>query len=155
MKADGGPLMQLKDLRKSYRLRRSLAERIRGINRTVTAVDGVSFAIPRGGILGLVGESGCGKSTLAQMIVGLLAPSRGEIEWNGIGLSTLSGDARRVYRRGVQMVFQDTHSSQAHSCHPAGSRYRPWPVQIRDYPARQRVAWAGRARRSTIGSIPS
>jgi oligopeptide/dipeptide ABC transporter ATP-binding protein len=111
MKADGGPLMQLKDLRKSYRLRRSLAERMRGINRTVTAVDGVSFAIPRGGILGLVGESGCGKSTLAQMIVGLLAPSRGEIEWNGIGLSTLSGDARRVYRRGVQMVFQDTHSS--------------------------------------------
>jgi oligopeptide/dipeptide ABC transporter ATP-binding protein len=111
MKVNADPLMQLKDLRKSYRLRRSLAERFRGIDRVVTAVDGVSLAIPRGGILGLVGESGCGKSTLAQMIVGLLAPSAGEIEWDGAGLTTLSGEARRLYRRGVQMVFQDTHSS--------------------------------------------
>jgi peptide/nickel transport system ATP-binding protein len=111
MKADAGPLMRLKDLRKSYRLRRSFTERIRGINRAVTAVDGVSLPILRGGILGLVGESGCGKSTLAQMIVGLLDPSGGEIEWDGAGLATLSGDARRMYRRGVQMVFQDTHSS--------------------------------------------
>jgi oligopeptide/dipeptide ABC transporter ATP-binding protein len=111
MKADAGPLMRLKDLRKSYRLRRSFTERIRGINRTITAVDGVSLAVPRGGILGLVGESGCGKSTLAQMIVGLLDPSGGGIEWDGAELTTLSGEARRMYRRGVQMVFQDTHSS--------------------------------------------
>ena len=111
MKADAPPLMRLIDLRKSYRLRRSLADRLRGINRTVTAVGGVSLPIPRGGILGLVGESGCGKSTMAQMIVGLLEPSAGAIEWNGTTLATLSGDARRMYRRGVQMVFQDTHSS--------------------------------------------
>jgi peptide/nickel transport system ATP-binding protein len=111
MKADAGPLMRLKDLHKSYRLRRSLAERVRGINRTVTAVDGVSLSVARGDILGLVGESGCGKSTLAQMIVGLLAPTAGEVEWDGAGLASLSGEARRMYRRGVQMVFQDTHSS--------------------------------------------
>jgi oligopeptide/dipeptide ABC transporter ATP-binding protein len=111
MKADAGPLMRLTNLRKSYRLRRSFTECLKGINRTVTAVDGVSLAIPRGGIMGLVGESGCGKSTLAQMIVGLLPPSSGEIEWDGASLTTLSGDARRLYRRGVQMVFQDTHSS--------------------------------------------
>ncbi len=111
MKADVGPLMRLKDIRKSYRLRRSFGERLRGINRSVAAVDGVSLAVPRGGILGLVGESGCGKSTLAQMIVGLLAPSGGEIEWDGAALGSLAGDARQMYRRGVQMVFQDTHSS--------------------------------------------
>lgn len=111
MKADAGPLMRLKDIHKSYRLRRSFADRIRGINRTVTAVDGVSLSIPRGGIVGLVGESGCGKSTLAQMIVGLLAPTGGEIEWDGAELATLSANARRMYRRGVQMVFQDTASS--------------------------------------------
>src|ERR1700684_4319482 len=111
MKADVPPLMQLTKLRKTYRLRRSLADRLRGKAPVVTAVDGVSLSIARGGILGLVGESGCGKSTLAQMIVGLLAPSGGEIEWDGAGLATLSGDARRMYRRGVQMVFQDTHSS--------------------------------------------
>jgi oligopeptide/dipeptide ABC transporter ATP-binding protein len=111
MKADAPPLMRLKDVRKSYRLRRSLVERLRGVNRVVTAVDGVSLSVQRGGILGLVGESGCGKSTLAQMIVGLLEPSRGEVEWDGTALTALSRDARRLYRRGVQMVFQDTHSS--------------------------------------------
>ncbi len=111
MKADAPPLMRLNDLRKSYRLRRGLMERLRGGHRLVTAVDGVSLAIERGSILGLVGESGCGKSTLAQMIVGLLTPSDGAIEWDGSTLDTLSGEARRSYRRDVQMVFQDTHSS--------------------------------------------
>ena len=61
--------------------------------------------------MGMVGESGCGKSTLAQMIVGLLASSGGTIEWDGNAMTALSGEARRSYRRDVQMVFQDTHSS--------------------------------------------
>jgi oligopeptide/dipeptide ABC transporter ATP-binding protein len=111
LKTDAPPLMRLRDLRKSYRLRRSLTERLRGVNRVVTAVDGVSLPIQRGGILGLVGESGCGKSTLAQMIVGLLDPSDGAIEWDGTALAALTRDARRMYRRDVQMVFQDTQSS--------------------------------------------
>jgi oligopeptide/dipeptide ABC transporter ATP-binding protein len=111
MKANAPPLLRLNDLRKSYRLRRGMMERLRGVQRVVTAVDGVSMAIERGSILGLVGESGCGKSTLAQMIVGLLTPSGGTIEWDGNALNTLSGEARRAYRRDVQMVFQDTHSS--------------------------------------------
>jgi peptide/nickel transport system ATP-binding protein len=111
MKADAPALMRLNDLRKSYRLRRGMMERLRGVQRVVTAVDGVSLPIERGSILGLVGESGCGKSTLAQMIVGLLAPSSGTIEWDGNAIGTLSGEAKRSYRRDVQMVFQDTHSS--------------------------------------------
>jgi oligopeptide/dipeptide ABC transporter ATP-binding protein len=111
MKADAPPLMRLNDLRKSYRLRRGMIERLRGVQRVVTAVDGVSLAIDRGSILGLVGESGCGKSTLAQMIAGLLAPSGGTIEWDGNALTALSGEPKRSYRRDVQMVFQDTYSS--------------------------------------------
>jgi len=111
MKADAPPLMRLDTLRKTYRLRRSLRDRFAGIDRAVTAVDGVSLTIQRGSILGLVGESGCGKSTLAQMLVGLLAPSSGAIEYDGADLGALSGEAWRTYRRGVQMVFQDTASS--------------------------------------------
>jgi oligopeptide/dipeptide ABC transporter ATP-binding protein len=103
MKADAKPLMQLQEIRRSYRLRRTLTERLRGIDRTVTAVDGVSLSVQPGSILGLVGESGCGKSTLAQLIVGLLQPTSGTIEWDT--------NARRRDRRDVQMVFQDTHSS--------------------------------------------
>jgi oligopeptide/dipeptide ABC transporter ATP-binding protein len=111
MKADVPPLMRLTDLRKTYRLRRSLGDWIRGIHRDVTAVDGVTLSIQRGGILGLVGESGCGKSTLAQMLVGLLPPTSGTIAYDGTDLSGLSGEAWLAYRRGVQMVFQDTGSS--------------------------------------------
>jgi peptide/nickel transport system ATP-binding protein len=79
--------------------------------KQVNAVDGVSMAIEPGSIVGLVGESGCGKSTLARMIVGLTATDKGEVRWRGAPLSTLSGAAWREYRAGVQMVFQDTHSS--------------------------------------------
>ena len=111
MKADTPPLMQLHALRKTYRLRRTLAERLRGIVRSVHAVDGVSLPIRRGGILGLVGESGCGKSTLAQMVVGLVPPTDGDILWDGAKLGGLSGSDWLAYRRDVQMVFQDTGSS--------------------------------------------
>jgi len=111
MKADAPPLMMLQDLRKTYRLRRSAADRLKGVNRIVTAVDGVSLSIQRGSILGLVGESGCGKSTLAQILVGLLPPTSGTIAYDGASLAGLSGEAWRAYRRGVQMVFQDTASS--------------------------------------------
>jgi peptide/nickel transport system ATP-binding protein len=111
MKADAPPLLLSRDLRKTYRLRRSLWDKIRGRSRDVDAVDGVTLPIQQGSILGLVGESGCGKSTLARMMVGLTAPSSGEVLWGGISLTALSGPGWRDYRAGVQMVFQDTHSS--------------------------------------------
>jgi oligopeptide/dipeptide ABC transporter ATP-binding protein len=111
MKADAAPLLALGDVRKAYRLRRGLWDRMRGRTQDVNAVDGVTIQIQQGSILGLVGESGCGKSTLARMMVGLTPPSGGEILWAGTALSELRGNAWRAYRAGVQMVFQDTHSS--------------------------------------------
>ena len=80
------------------------------------AVDGVSLAIRRGETLGLVGESGCGKSTIARLIVGLYAPTRGRIEYDGVVLAgegaALAGDARlRRARRSMQMIFQDPYAS--------------------------------------------
>jgi oligopeptide/dipeptide ABC transporter ATP-binding protein len=74
----------------------------------VKAVDGVSLSLREGETLGLVGESGCGKSTLSRTIMGLYAPTAGEIRYAG---ATLAGGPSRAQRRHVQMVFQDPYSS--------------------------------------------
>jgi len=85
--------------------------------RKVVAVDNVSFAFHRGEIITIVGESGSGKTTLAKMILGLLSPTRGLLEYGGkpIDLSTLK--LRRQYWRQAQGVFQDPFGSfnQFHS----------------------------------------
>src|SRR4051795_8729965 len=76
--------------------------------RTFYAVAGVDLAIASGEVLGIVGESGCGKSTLARMMLGLLPPSSGSVEIDGLDIRTL--DRRTVARR-IQPVFQDPYSS--------------------------------------------
>ncbi|MGW2052486.1 ATP-binding cassette domain-containing protein [Streptomyces sp. NPDC001840] len=75
------------------------------------AVDRVSFPLPRGGSLAVVGESGCGKSTLARALVRLLKPVSGRIVLDGTDIATLSERRLRPLRRRVQMVFQDPYGS--------------------------------------------
>jgi peptide/nickel transport system ATP-binding protein len=75
------------------------------------AVDGVSFEIARGETLALVGESGCGKSTVARMLVGLYAPSRGRITYEGTDVATLGTASGRALRSKLQMIFQDPYAS--------------------------------------------
>ncbi|MBI1953542.1 MAG: ABC transporter ATP-binding protein [Candidatus Omnitrophica bacterium] len=74
----------------------------------VEALSGVSLAIGPGETVGLVGESGCGKSTLAKILAQLLAPTSGEVLFQGQKLSSAGGIRRLAFRRSVQMVFQDT-----------------------------------------------
>ena len=76
---------------------------------SLRAVDDVSFAIPRGTTLSLVGESGCGKSTVARLAVGLYAPSAGEIRFEGQPLS--AARAQPELRRRMNMIFQDPYAS--------------------------------------------
>ena len=76
--------------------------------RSLRAVDGVSFSIRRGETLALVGESGCGKSTVARLIVGLHAPSRGRILFDG---ADMADPASAPLRRRMQMIFQDPSAS--------------------------------------------
>ena len=75
------------------------------------AVDGVSFQINRGETLALVGESGCGKSTVARMLVGLYAPSRGKITFEGTDIQSLGTATGRALRSKLQMIFQDPYAS--------------------------------------------
>ena len=81
----------------------------RSPRQLLRAVDSVSFAVPLGQTLSLVGESGCGKSTVARLAVGLYAPSAGEIRFEGQNLS--AARAQPALRRRMNMIFQDPYAS--------------------------------------------
>ena len=108
------PLLRVEDLSRDFDVSRPWLNRvIEGVPRQLLhAVDGVSFDVRKGETLALVGESGCGKSTIARLIVGLYAPSRGRVEFDGV---EISDSAARVQtgrlRRRMQMIFQDPFAS--------------------------------------------
>ncbi|AWM88510.1 ABC transporter ATP-binding protein [Microvirga sp. 17 mud 1-3] len=78
---------------------------------SVKAVDGVTFDVKRGTIVGLVGESGSGKTTAGRCTLRLIEPSAGRLIFDGKDLVTLSDREMRSYRRRMQIVFQDPYSS--------------------------------------------
>lgn len=75
------------------------------------AVSDVSLTVSKGETLGIVGESGCGKSTLAKMIVGSLPVTSGEILLKDVDYTHMKPKVKRLFRRNIQMVFQDPLSS--------------------------------------------
>ncbi|MFQ3623626.1 MAG: oligopeptide/dipeptide ABC transporter ATP-binding protein [Acetobacteraceae bacterium] len=80
--------------------------------RILKAVAGVSFDIPKGTTLSLVGESGCGKTTVARLVVGLYPPSRGRIRFDGVDMASLTSRAVAApVRKRIQMIFQDPYAS--------------------------------------------
>jgi peptide/nickel transport system ATP-binding protein len=108
------PLLEVEDLARDFDVSKPLLFRLlQGEGRRILhAVAGVSFSIPRGTTLSLVGESGCGKTTVARLVVGLYAPTRGSIRIDGIDMATLrSRAAQAPVRRRIQMIFQDPYAS--------------------------------------------
>lgn len=79
--------------------------------KVVHAVDGVSFQLKRGKTLGLVGESGCGKSTTGRLLVGIDAPTGGEVLYQGEDLLKMKKEAFQKARLNLQMIFQDPYAS--------------------------------------------
>ncbi len=102
------PVLTVDQLRMYFPLKSPLVRRTLGY---VKAVDGVSFEVPKGGSLGLVGESGCGKSTTGQCITRLYDPTGGSMMFEGQDLAKLSHREMKPLRREVQMIFQDPYSS--------------------------------------------
>jgi peptide/nickel transport system ATP-binding protein len=108
-----GPLVVADDIAKVFDVSPPWLNRVleRKPRTLLRAVDGVSFDIARGETLALVGESGCGKSTVARMLVGLYAPTRGRISFEGTDIATLGTAAGRPMRSKLQMIFQDPYAS--------------------------------------------
>jgi len=77
----------------------------------VHAVDGVSFDIREGEILGVVGESGCGKTTTGRLLVRLETPTSGHMFFRDVDIASLKGAELKEFRRKVQMIFQDPYES--------------------------------------------
>ena len=113
MNAPATPLVEVRDLAKTFDVSAPWLNRVieRKPRQFVHAVDGVSFAIPRGRTLALVGESGCGKSTVARLLVGLYAPTRGSVHVDNQDTATLDAASMRALRRRMQMIFQDPYAS--------------------------------------------
>lgn len=102
------PLIQVKDLKKYYPVKTGI---IPHVTDYVKAVDGVSFSIYEGEILGLVGESGCGKTTIGKLLTGLEKPTEGAILYRGMDILDWTAKEQKKYRTKIQMIFQDPYSS--------------------------------------------
>ncbi|MBD3677444.1 MAG: dipeptide ABC transporter ATP-binding protein [Rhodobacteraceae bacterium] len=110
--AEAAPLISVENLEKAYLGRLSIADRLTGRTHTVVqAVNGVSFDIKRGEILGLIGESGCGKSTLGRSILRLQEPTAGRVTFDGQDVTALSPSEMKAMRRRMQIIFQDPYAS--------------------------------------------
>ncbi|KOS71561.1 peptide ABC transporter ATPase [Lysinibacillus contaminans] len=101
-------LLRVEGLKKYFPINKGVFNKQVG---NVKAVDNVSFDVFEGETLGIVGESGCGKSTAGRLLMRLLEPTEGNIEFAGKKISELSNKEMRKARRDIQMIFQDPYAS--------------------------------------------
>ena len=99
--ANEKPLLEVRNLKKYFPL----------VSGYLHAVDDVSFAIPRGKTLGIVGESGCGKSTLGRTVLRLHEPTAGSILYDGMDITNFNSEEMRKLRQNFQIIFQDPYAS--------------------------------------------
>lgn len=101
-------LITVNNLKKYFPIKTGLVKRTTG---NVKAVDGVSFNIKKGQVLGIVGESGCGKSTLGRTILRLLTATEGEVFYDGKNVFNMDKREINSMRTKMQIIFQDPYSS--------------------------------------------
>ncbi|NNF99730.1 MAG: ATP-binding cassette domain-containing protein [Desulfobacteraceae bacterium] len=102
------PLLTVKNLKMHFPVRGGVFRRLRA---KVFAVDDVSFSVPHGKTLGLVGESGCGKTTVGRCILKLYKPTAGKVVFNDRNVLSLQHEALRESRKDMQIIFQDPFES--------------------------------------------
>lgn len=104
-------LLEVRNLTKYFDMNSGWVGQLLYGERTLKAVDHISFSIEEGTLFGLVGESGCGKSTTARLITRLVPATGGEVYFQGQNILTLPKKELRELRRHIQMVFQDPFAS--------------------------------------------
>lgn len=105
-------LVQVINLKKWFPVQKGFLEQAFSTKSLyVKAVDGVTFELHRGEVLGLAGESGSGKTTIGRLVLRLLEPTEGQIIFDGMDITNLEGEELRKLRRRMQVVFQDPFAS--------------------------------------------
>ena len=101
-------LLEVEDLTKFFPIRGGVLNRV--VNQ-VKAVNGVSFTIDRGEVVGLVGESGSGKTTVGRTLLRLEEPTSGKVRFGGTDITGLDRQGMRRFRKRMQIIFQDPYAS--------------------------------------------
>jgi peptide/nickel transport system ATP-binding protein len=101
-------LIRVEDLVKYYIQKKVVKKDGKTLNKqTIKAVDGVSFSLDKGEIIGVIGESGCGKSTLGRLLMRLEDPTSGDVYIDGESTSELLKRDPLAFRKKCQIVFQN------------------------------------------------
>ncbi|MGV2470098.1 dipeptide ABC transporter ATP-binding protein, partial [Bacillus subtilis] len=106
-RTNGTPLLKAVDLKKYYSIKGGLFSK----EKTLKALDGVSFEVEKGKTLAVVGESGCGKSTLGRLLTMIEQPSEGELYYQDQNLLVEDKAAEKLRRQKIQIVFQNPYGS--------------------------------------------
>lgn len=101
-------LLEVNDLVKWFPIKRGF---FGGVQGNVKAVDGVSFKIKKGEILGLVGETGSGKTTIGRLVLRLIPHTKGQVLFDGIDITAMDYSKFRPMKKDMQIIFQDPYSS--------------------------------------------